>query len=98
MGSEKLHFTLHPNSFASIGVTADDVEDIVDLLIGCGPERVTIIGFDAMVAASIADQLVCHEMKVHVDGSGEAAWRTPADVYAQCIARINGAINAAGRG
>ncbi|CAE6821771.1 hypothetical protein R70006_06235 [Paraburkholderia domus] len=91
------HFRLHPTAFASVGVGADDISGIIDCLLASGPHRVTVAGFDQTTAAAIADRLVFHGMDVHVDGSGQAEWRTPEVVYEALLTSIEARIQASRR-
>lgn len=82
------HFHLHPSAFASVGILPDDVDSIVDCLLAIGPERVTIVDFDLITAAAIADRLVGHKVRVHVEGSGLTEWPDAGDVYEALLLRL----------
>ncbi|MCB4349312.1 hypothetical protein LA345_36495 (plasmid) [Burkholderia vietnamiensis] len=79
---------LYPGAFASVGVTSEDIPEIVDCVLASSPDYVTVEGFDQDTAAAIADRLSCMGISVHVAGSGERQWRTPLTIFNGLLDRI----------
>ncbi|HEP6431538.1 TPA: hypothetical protein VDB83_005870 [Burkholderia cenocepacia] len=88
MMSSLTRFNLYPGAFASVGVTSEDIPDIVDCVLASSPSSVNVEGFDQHTAAAIADRLSCMGISVHVAGSGERQWRTPLTIFDGLLDRI----------
>ncbi|CAJ6623832.1 Uncharacterised protein [Burkholderia pseudomallei] len=86
--SSLTRFNLYPGAFASVGVTSEDIPEIVDCVLASSPAYVNVEGFDQETAAAIADRLSCLGVAVHVAGSGERHWRTPQTIFNGLLDRI----------